>query len=230
MSVRKQLPGAFLGAIALLLASSAQGAVITASGAFDLTSLRTANVSSITPLSYEASAENSLANSNLTGTTPVSALVDTDFKNGSASATADAADLSPSALTVSADAFDAGNALASLSYDFSYEITADGPVSIAIDYSALYDLDGSSIANTLISLMMLDSFSGGFDQAALLPGDPAFAFGTLSVDYSGAEGDTGVITLLASAAADSGVEAVPLPNTLVVLALGLAAMLGARKR
>lgn len=221
---------AILGGVVLLLATSAQGAVITAAGAFDLNSLSTSNVSSVTPVQYEVSAENSFFSSSLTATTPTSAVVDTDFKNGSASATADAGDLDTTALTVSADAFDVGNATAQLSYDFTYEVTADGPVSISVDYSALYDLDGSVIANALVSLMILDSFSGAFDEASLLPGDPSFAFGTLTVGYDGLAGDTGTITLLASAGADSGVEAVPAPGTLLMLALGLAGMSRARKR
>lgn len=221
---------ALFGATVLLLSSSVQAAVITAAASFDLSSLEGPNVTAITPIEYEASAENAFFNVNKIGSSPVSAVVDTDFRNGSASATADAGDLDPEMLLVSAEAFDAGAAAADLSHSFTYQAVSAGEVVISIDYTALYDLDGSSIGDSLISLIISDSL-GGYDQVSLFPGDPTPDFGTLTASgVAATDGEIGTITLLASVGVDSGVAAIPAPSTLLMVALGLVAMRRVRRQ
>jgi len=230
MTVSKQPLAALVGATAFLLSSSLQAAVMTAAAAFDLSSIVVSNATAVAPFSYEASVETPFSQSSRLGSSPVSALVDSSFQNGSASATADLGELDASALTILSDAYDAGYASAAAAYNFTYEAVDIGAVSISIDYSAFYDLDNSSIANALISLIILDSL-GGYDEVFLMPGGDTVDVGTLtSTGLASAAGEVGTITLLASAGVDSGVEAIPVPTTLLMLALGLVAMRQARKQ
>jgi hypothetical protein len=223
---KRHLLGLVGSAMLLAGTTGVQSAAITAAAAFDLTSLTLTNASFLAPAAYDASAEVPFARDSATGIAPVSASADSNFFNGSALAVADVADTDPLSVLVSADAFDAGDATANAAWDFGYEVISDGTVSIEVDYEAFYDLDGSTLADSLISLMLLDSLSGDFDEFALLPGDPDAAFGTLSVTFDALAGDAGIATLLAGAGVDTGVMAqVPGPATPVLLALGLVPLL-----
>jgi hypothetical protein len=231
MSFRKQALIATLGAALLIVATSSQAAAITAAASFDLAGILTSNASSITPLEFEVSVEAPFDSRSETAASPVFASVENEFVDGSALAVADAAAGDPAALTVSADAFDTGFSVASLVYTFSFEVETNGAYEISVPYSAFYGLDGSAIANTLVSLIIADSL-GGFDETSLLPGDPAFASETLTASGVGVAGDIGEMTLLASVGANTGVdaEAVPAPGTLVAVALGLLGLFRARRR
>lgn len=221
---------ALLGATTFLLSSSLHAGAITASASLDLNSILVSNATAVTPLNYEASVETPFSQSAGSGSSPIFVAAENLFRNGSASATADLGDVDSTALTISSDAFDAGYASAQASYSFSYEALSAGPVSISIDYAAFYDLDNSSMAEALVSLILLDSL-GGYDEAFLMPGGDTFAFDTLtSTGFASIAGEIGTITLLASVGADTGAEAIPVPNTLLMLALGLVAMRRARQQ
>jgi hypothetical protein len=222
---------AILGAALLVVANFSQAASITAAASFDLAGILTSNASSITPLEFEVSVETPFNSRDETAALPVFASLENAFVDGSALAVVDAAATDSATLMVSADAFDTGFSVASLAYTFSFEVETDGAYEISVPYSAFYELDGSTIADTLVSLIINDSL-GGFDETSLLPGDPAFAFGTLTASGVGVAGEIGEMMLLASVGADTGVQAkaVPAPGTLVAVALGLAGLFGARRR
>jgi hypothetical protein len=212
---------------------TAQAAVVTAAGSFDLSSFQissTGGVTGISPVFYSAYAEGPLSNGSANDAVSVSVVVDDTFSTGAAIAVADAADIDPFSLTAQAVAFDGGSAFSIAGYEVAYEIIDDGEVEITVDYSALYDLDGSDTADTIVALTADDSLSGAFDEFSLLPGDPTFAFGTLTLAFSAFAGDAGSVFLSATAVADTGLSTVPTPGVLLLFGAGLVGVVATRAR
>ena len=233
MCLRLASLSTLLGASLFVFGGSAQAAVVTAAGSFDLSSFAissTGGVTGISPVFHSAYAEGPLTSDGADDVVPVSVIVDDVFSTGAAIAVADAADMDPLALTAEASAFDGGSAFSVVGYEVAYEIVDDGEVEITVDYSALYDLDGSDTADTIVALTADDSLSGAFDEFSLLPGDPTFAFGTLTLAFSAFAGDVGSVFLSVVAAADTGVSRVPTPGVLLLFGAGLVGVFATRAR
>jgi hypothetical protein len=231
MILRNCLSSCLLGS-SLLLAGASHSAVITAAGSFDLFSLSvtgSGDIASVSPVSYFALGETPKMFEIADETDPVAVVLDETFSTGAATVVADAALIDPAAVTVETTAFDAGFAYGEAAYAFDYEVLDDGEVTISIDYSAFYDLDASTTADALVTLLIDDSLSGSLDMFTLLPGDPAFAFGTLSLSFPAFAGDIGSVYLTAIASVDSGLSPVPLPGALWLMVAGLAAFAGFRQ-
>jgi hypothetical protein len=231
MCLEKKLSGALCGLALALSGSFSQAAVITAAADFDLSTLvisSTGGISSISALSYDAYAETPNLADDQADSAPVFSAIDDVYASGSASVFADAAAIDPDYLSVSATVFDDGYALGVAGYEVMYEVLDDGDITISVDYSAFYDLDGSSTASALVLLGLDDSLSGAADAIGLYPGDPMFAAGTLSVDFFALAGEVGSVYLFSAAGVEVGAVAVPVPGGLLLVSIGLIGLVSAR--
>jgi hypothetical protein len=233
MGIFSKLSGVMVGAFMLLLGGVSQAAVISAAAEFDLSSLDVSSTGGITllgPASHTAFAESPVQTLDRAGDTPVSSIVDDSYPTGSALVIADSADLDPNSVSASATAFDGGFGFGIAGIEIAYEAVDDGDVTVSIEYSAFFDLDGSSIADALVSLILDDDLSGELDSVTLLPGDPDFVSGALSIGFSVFAGEVGSLFLTAAASVDTGVAAVPSPGVPLLIAIGGIGMLGVRAR
>jgi len=233
MRIKDNVLGTLFGASLLLLGGSSQAAVITAAADFDLASLSissTGGIASVTPLFYTASAESPRDLVIDNDVAPVTSIVNDSYSTGFASVVSDAAAITPDFVSVVAIAFDGGFATGSAGIEIAYEALGDGDVTVSVDYSAFYGLDGSPTADALVSLAVDDSLSGALDAFDLIAGDPDFAIGTLSIGFFAAAGDVGSIFLSAFAGADTGISSVPVPGVLLLIGTGWIGLSGLRFR